>query len=100
MSAPFVIQTAPFLRGQTPPCSERSALFDAAGFSTSGGRTSEDTVRVARAVCRSCPLQVPCAQWAYDNDEFGFWGGTTDWERADARRKAAKAKPAARAVAS
>jgi hypothetical protein len=37
---------------------------------------------LAVALCRECPLQVPCAQYAIDNPELrGVWGGTTAADR-------------------
>lgn len=36
----------------------------------------------AKAVCRRCPVQPDCLQWAYDlNDRFAVLGGTTGAER-------------------
>ncbi len=35
----------------------------------------------ARAVCRICPLQTACLQFALDNDEQGIWGGTDERDR-------------------
>ncbi|MBL1107375.1 WhiB family transcriptional regulator [Streptomyces sp. 5-8] len=37
---------------------------------------------LAQALCRECPLQQPCAQYALDNPELrGVWGGTTAADR-------------------
>ena len=37
---------------------------------------------LAQALCRECPLQRPCAQYALDNPEVrGVWGGTTGADR-------------------
>ena len=39
-------------------------------------------VRVARAVCRSCPVQERCREFALSlRDPFGIFGGTTPKER-------------------
>ncbi|NUP17372.1 MAG: WhiB family transcriptional regulator, partial [Streptomyces sp.] len=44
-------------------------------------RTSADRTR-AVALCRECPIQTACAQYALDNrDVRGVWGGTTLAER-------------------
>ena len=33
------------------------------------------------AICSGCPLQPACLQWAVEQDEPGYWGGTTSTER-------------------
>jgi WhiB family redox-sensing transcriptional regulator len=36
----------------------------------------------AQAICRRCPVQGPCLEWALQHDErFGVWGGLTDRQR-------------------
>lgn len=35
-----------------------------------------DNAEKAKSICRSCPVQLQCAQYAIDNnEEFGIWGG-------------------------
>jgi WhiB family transcriptional regulator, redox-sensing transcriptional regulator len=37
---------------------------------------------LAKILCRSCPVQIPCLADALDNRvEFGVWGGLTERER-------------------
>lgn len=57
------------------------------------GPASADQVGKAKRVCRSCPLQAACLQYALDNDEmtYGIWGGTTPHERKHLAGKAAAA---------
>lgn len=43
----------------------------------------------ARAVCDACPVLEPCRTWARENREYGFWGGESEEERADAGYRAA-----------
>lgn len=31
--------------------------------------------------CAMCPLKQQCIKWAIDHDEFGFWGGTSRYQR-------------------
>jgi len=39
-------------------------------------------VKAALAVCKECPVQLDCLNWAVENKEFyGIWGGTTERER-------------------
>lgn len=41
-----------------------------------------DQIRAARSICRSCPAQRPCLQFALEtNQEAGIWGGTDEEER-------------------
>ena len=43
--------------------------------------------RRAITICKSCPVQAECLNWALDNHEFyGIWGGTTARQRTDMRR--------------
>ena len=52
-----------------PVAEEGSALGDAARAS-------------ARRVCRACPVQLSCLNWALENGEdYGVWGGMTESER-------------------
>lgn len=40
--------------------------------------------RQAKAVCRQCPVQLECLEYALTNNEtFGVWGGMTARERRD-----------------
>lgn len=39
-------------------------------------------VQAAKAVCRSCPVQGPCLEFALEsNQEAGIWGGKNEDER-------------------
>lgn len=45
-------------------------------------------IREAKQVCRRCPVQVSCLQFALETGEdFGIWGGTTEDERRHAMHK-------------
>lgn len=49
----------------------------------------------AKAVCRSCPVMATCRQWALDNrQEGGIWGGMTEQDRANWRRRRARKEAA------
>lgn len=46
-----------------------------------------EQIRVATSICRSCPAQVACLQFALEtNQEAGIWGGTDEDERRKMRR--------------
>ena len=39
-------------------------------------------VKQAKAICRSCPVVLDCAEWAIDHCEMhGIWGGLSHRER-------------------
>jgi WhiB family redox-sensing transcriptional regulator len=48
----------------------------------------------AKKLCQSCPLIEACFRHAYENGEYGVWGGTTEKERKALGGKA----PAARSI--
>lgn len=44
-------------------------------------------IQSAKAVCRSCPVQDPCLQFALEtNQEAGVWGGMDEDERRRLRK--------------
>ena len=44
-------------------------------------------IREATSICRACPVQGPCLQFALEtNQEAGIWGGTDEEERRKVRR--------------
>lgn len=46
----------------------------------------------AKAICRTCPVRDDCLEHALDHHENdGVWGGLTDYERRQVRRKRATA---------
>lgn len=51
-------------------------------FPERGASTAE-----AKAICRVCPVQQPCLEYAIANGEkFGIWGGRSERERRRIRR--------------
>jgi WhiB family transcriptional regulator, redox-sensing transcriptional regulator len=49
----------------------------------------------AKVICRSCPVQEPCLEFAMEtNQKYGIWGGLTDKERASLKRRRARARRA------
>lgn len=52
---------------------------------------SEPSAKV-RAICEACPVREPCAAYALEYEQWGFWGGLTEADRrAHRRRKSTKA---------
>ncbi|KUM73130.1 WhiB family transcriptional regulator [Streptomyces curacoi] len=48
----------------------------------------------AKAVCRRCPVQEQCLDWALDTGQsIGVWGGTSETERRALRRRTAAGRP-------
>ena len=44
-------------------------------------------IESARAVCRECPVQAECLEFALStNQDSGIWGGTSEEERRKLRR--------------
>lgn len=51
--------------------------------------TDTEGQRRAKELCATCPVVVECLQYALDNGEdYGVWGGLSEQERANARRRA------------
>lgn len=60
-----------------------AALF----FPTGTTGAAVDQIEAAKAVCRTCPVQEPCLQFAFvTKQEDGIWGGTDEDERRRLRR--------------
>jgi WhiB family redox-sensing transcriptional regulator len=59
------------------------AQTDPEAFYPEKGKSPES----ARGVCRRCPVQPECLEWALDsNQQYGVWGGTTAKQRQRMRR--------------
>jgi hypothetical protein len=41
----------------------------------------------ARRVCKGCPVKEACLEWALRHEQFGVWGGTSESERKQLRRR-------------
>ena len=55
--------------------------------------TDAEGIRAAKQTCESCPVLSPCLQRAMDTGEpHGVWGGMTDEERRQARRRESRAR--------
>lgn len=59
------------------------------------GSTGPALVQIeqAKAVCRRCPVQEQCLEWALNTDQtIGVWAGTTETERRALKRRRAMAR--------
>ena len=49
-----------------------------------------ESTREAKAVCKTCPVEAACLEFALRNGEkFGIWGGMSERERRRIRRQRA-----------
>jgi len=66
-------------------CRGRTALF----FPPHGEQAEARERREARAraVCMTCPVRLPCRDYARRHREQGFWGGENDEQRLELRRR-------------
>ncbi len=61
-------------------------------FPVGDGPSAQQQAEEAKAVCRHCPVQQACLQWAMDhNQQDGIWGGLTDRERYNLRARQTRA---------
>lgn len=61
-------------------------------YPSEGRGNNKGTYDLARAVCRRCPVRQECLDWALDLPEkFGMWGGLTEQERKNTRRRRRRA---------
>lgn len=46
-------------------------------------------IRAAKRICRACPVQAPCLDYALERGErYGVWGGLSERERRRLKRRA------------
>jgi WhiB family redox-sensing transcriptional regulator len=46
------------------------------------GAPRREREEAARAICRTCPVSVPCGRFARESQQYyGVWGGRTEGER-------------------
>ena len=57
-------------------------------FPEHAGRGADPRVKMAKAICASCPVRLPCLDYALSRGERGIWGGTTEDERRLLRKTA------------
>jgi len=51
-------------------------------------RSARAKVKMARLICRGCPVTATCLSWSLaSGEEAGIWGGLTEDERRRLRRR-------------
>lgn len=56
-----------------------------------------ESQKAPKLVCKSCPVQVDCLNYALRNNiEHGIWGGLSAWERIKIRRRNLPNRPQGR----
>jgi WhiB family transcriptional regulator, redox-sensing transcriptional regulator len=46
-----------------------------------------ESTRLAKVICRRCPVKAPCLEYALArNERFGVWGGLSERERRELAR--------------
>lgn len=49
--------------------------------------TPPSIVKLAKSICNDCHFQAPCLEYALKTSPIGIWGGTSDRERQEIRRR-------------
>ena len=59
-------------------------------------RSARAQVKMAKLICRSCPVSATCLSWALaSGQQAGIWGGMTEDERRRLQRRGRGFRPAA-----
>jgi WhiB family transcriptional regulator, redox-sensing transcriptional regulator len=64
------------------------------------GNTGPALVQIeeAKLICQGCPVIEPCLQWALDSgQDAGVWGGLSEDERRELKRRTARVRARAHA---
>jgi WhiB family redox-sensing transcriptional regulator len=69
-------------RFDNAPCTANPDLF----FPIATHPLSGEAQR-AKQICGRCRYREPCAEWALAHREAGIWGGTSDQDRSNLRRR-------------
>lgn len=78
-----------FILDDNPACAQTDPelFFPQESFDFSGRNISKYIdIAAAKKICDSCPLKIPCLEYALRNTEIGIWGGTTEEQRKLMRR--------------
>ena len=50
-------------------------------------RSARARVKLAKLICRGCPVSATCLSWALASGQAGIWGGLTENERHSLQRR-------------
>jgi WhiB family redox-sensing transcriptional regulator len=68
-------------------------------FPIGTGPAAMRQTRLVQAVCAGCPVRVPCLRWALaTSQEYGVWGGLSEDDRRNLKRRTSRARAAAAAA--
>jgi hypothetical protein len=77
------LQQARDLAEDDPQCYNYPDAF----FPEKGGNFQLTELRWAKATCNNCPIRQACGEYGIKWEKFGVWGGLTNVERREIRRK-------------
>lgn len=67
-----------------PPC----MISDPEAWFPNQAQSASREIRNAKALCRTCPVQMQCLEYAVANPDLqGIWGGLAPKERIKLRKK-------------
>lgn len=95
LSRNWSISIPKFILEDNPACAETDPelFFPQEGFDFGGKNISKYVnLNAAKKICESCPLKLPCLQYALENTEIGVWGGTTEEQRKLMRQRSGAAR--------
>jgi WhiB family redox-sensing transcriptional regulator len=72
-----------FRPSSTPAC---QGTDEEAFFVPDGSSTYSD-IATLRRVCSGCQVKTECLNYALNHAVLGYWGNTTEHQRADLRKK-------------
>lgn len=76
----FELQDVMSAQKETLGCQEVPDVFFPEDFSDKQVR--DESVTLAKALCKQCPIQLECLTYAVQaKEEWGIWGGKTPRER-------------------
>ena len=80
----YELRIPKFINDDDPACAQTDPelFFPQEGFDSAGRNISKYiNLSAAKNICNSCPLKLPCLEYALRNVEIGIWGGTTEEQR-------------------
>lgn len=67
----------------TPNC--RSV--DPEEFFVPEGSSTYTNINILKKICNNCEVKQQCLKYSLENSVFGWWGGTTEFQRRALRKK-------------